>query len=113
MATTVVIPLKFDEGVRTLAPGARAHFHVDPRSVGDISDSAFVDVMVWPTPTSYPHDLPAGGDGTVVRAENFKAQLVIGPPDFGGANSYRFHWDVVNESSVPAKIRMSLLVITP
>jgi hypothetical protein len=105
MATTNIIHLFGDD----FAPGESKHYHLDPGAAGNISNSAFVRVMVWPVWTSP----QGGGDGTVVRVENFKAQLVGTAPNFDGTNNYRFHWDVVNESDVPAKVAMSLLVITP
>jgi hypothetical protein len=113
MATTTIIPLSFDDPDVTFAPGQSQHYHIDPGAAGDISNSAFVRVMVRPVWTSTEGGVPEGGDGTVVRAENFKAQLVGDVPNLDGTNNYRFHWDVVNESDVPAKVAMSLLVITP
>jgi hypothetical protein len=100
MATVRVV----DVGGNNLGPSGNIHIHVDPRP--DVPFGAFVQLMVKPIPSGQSGE----GDGGVVRAANFKGQLVIDPTTL--QPTIRWHWDLINESNFPMKTEEFLLVVT-
>ncbi len=100
MATTMVI---VDE--RDLGPSETIHIHIDPRP--DVPFGAFVQLMVQPVPSGETGE----GDGGVVRAANFKGQLVIDPSTL--QPTIRWHYDLFNESNFTMSIQAFFLVVTP
>jgi hypothetical protein len=101
MATTSIIMFdSFD-----LNPLESMHRHHDPDPA--IPFEAFVQVMVRPIPTGGAGE----GDGGVVRAENFKGQLVLDPSTL--QPTIRWHYDVINESNIPIRCQTWFLIVIP
>jgi hypothetical protein len=101
MATTSIFKLDpFD-----LGPLQSIHLHHDPDPA--VPFEAFVQLMVRPVPSGGAGE----GDQGVVRAANFKGQLVLDPNTL--RPTIRWHWDVLNESNIPVRFDSWFLIVAP